>query len=306
MTMAINMGVLLPTIGQFGNEMGDIREVAKLAENVGLDSVWTGDHLNMGGPVPVLEATTALTMAAAVTRRVHVGYSVMLAAMRTPVWTVKQLGTLQYLSGNRVQFGVGVGALWESEWQASGVSVKEIGRRTDNLLKVIPGLLSGEPTRMLGVPDEPEVTLLPAVPVPPIWMGGWGEKSLHRTAEYCDGWLTTVMAPDDMRVKAKRLKEIAEEHDRPAPQVGTMIYGTLVRRSTPDTNERMARHLADTYPLDIDYTRKGVVGGTPQETAHGLARYVEAGAEQFVFAVEGTTWREQFELLAEVRETLIS
>ena len=140
--MPFDVGVLLPIIGQLGNDIPDLRAVARHAEATGLGSVWAGDHLTMGG-IPLLESMRALGTAAAVTERVRIGCSVTLAALRPLAWMAKQVATLQYLSGNRFEFGVGVGAKWAEEWAAAGVPLGARGRRTDALLRLRPARLSG-------------------------------------------------------------------------------------------------------------------------------------------------------------------
>ncbi|MET0425096.1 MAG: LLM class flavin-dependent oxidoreductase [Actinoplanes sp.] len=302
--MGIDIGVLLPNIGHLGNDLPGMADVARHAEDVGLDSVWSGDHLSMGG-IPLLECTLTLAAAAAVTTRIRLGFSVMLVAARPLVWAARQLGTLQYLSNNRIEFGVGTGAKWAEEWYASGVPLRERGRRTDEFLRLLPELLAGRPTKLLGLPKQPEVTLRPPVPVPPIWVGGRSERSMRRTAEYCTGWLTTISTPAEIRTAAGRLAELAAEHGRPMPRIGTMIYAKIAARPDPDLTESMARSLSDAYRLPIEHTRQVVVGGDPRQTAEGLARHMEAGVDQFVVALEGGNWREQYELLAEARALLV-
>ena len=301
--MPFDVGVLLPTIGHLGNDLPDVREVARHAEAVGLGSLWAGDHLTMGGN-PLLESMLALTAAAAVTERVRIGCSVLLAAMRPLAWTAKQVATLQDLSGNRFEFGVGVGAKWPEEWAASGVPLSERGRRTDELLAALPGLLAGDPVKLTGVPGEPEVTMRPAVPMPPIWVGGRSVRAMRRAATYCTGWLTTVTTPDEIRKGTVRLRELADEQGRPTPQVGTMIYSSITREHSADAVEVMATSLSNAYALPLEHTRQVVVGGSPAQTAEGLATYRDAGVEQVVVAVEGTGWREQYELLAEATRLL--
>jgi alkanesulfonate monooxygenase SsuD/methylene tetrahydromethanopterin reductase-like flavin-dependent oxidoreductase (luciferase family) len=302
--MTLDIGVLLPNIGHLGNDLPGMADVARHAEDVGLDSVWSGDHLSMGG-VPLLECTLTLAAAAAVTTRVRLGFSVMLVATRPAVWVARQLATLQYLSGNRVEFGVGTGAKWAEEWHASGVPLTERGRRTDEFLRLLPDLLAGRPTKLLSMPTQPEVVLRPPVPVPPVWVGGRSERSMRRAAEYCTGWLTTISTPEEIRTSAERLAVLAGEYGRPAPRIGTMIYAKMAARPREDLAESMARSLADAYELPIEHTRQVVVGGDPEQTAEGLARHIEAGVDQFVVALEGADWREQYELLAQARARLV-
>jgi len=301
--MPFDVGVLLPTIGHLGNELPDVRAVARHAERVGLGSVWAGDHLTMGGN-PLLESTLALTAAACATARVRIGCSVMLAAMRPLVWAAKQVQTLQYLAGNRFEFGVGVGAKWAEEWPAAGVPLAERGRRTDELLRLLPALLAGQPTKVPGTDGEVEVTMLPAVPMPPIWVGGRSERAMRRAATYCTGWLTTITTPAEIAKGTLRLRELAAEQGRPVPKVGTMVYSSITAQRSTDAVEVMAASLAKGYGLPLEHTRQVVVGGNPQQIAEGLKTYRDVGVEQVVVAVEGTRWREQYELLAQAARIL--
>jgi len=300
--MPFDVGVLLPTIGHLGNKMADVREVAEHAEQLGLDSLWAGDHLTMAG-APLLECMLSLTAAAAVTSRVRIGCSVLLAGMRPLVWTAKQVATLQYLSGNRLEFGVGVGAKWEEEWAAAGVPLTARGRRTDDLLRALPSLLSGQPTKLTGLPGEPEVTMRPSVAMPPLWVGGRTERAMRRTVSFGAGWLTTVSTPEEIRTQAHRLGELATDQGSPPPKIGTMIYASLTKEHS-DGAEVAASNLSDTYALPLAHTRKVAVGGSPEQAAAGLAAYRDAGVEQFVVALTGTNWHEQYDLLAQARALL--
>lgn len=88
--------------------VGGIASHARHAEDVGLESVWVGDHLI---PLsPVLESTLVLATAAAATERVEIGFGVLILALRPVTWAAKQVATLQHLSGDRVLLGADVRA----------------------------------------------------------------------------------------------------------------------------------------------------------------------------------------------------
>jgi len=300
--MPFDLGALLPTIGHLGNDVADVREVARHAEQLGLDSLWAGDHLTMAG-APLLECMISLTAAAAVTSRVRIGCSVLLAGMRPLVWTAKQVATMQYLSDNRLELGVGVGAKWEDEWAAAGIPLNQRGRRADDLLRALPSLLSGQPTKLTGLPGEPEVTMRPPVAMPPLWIGGRAERAMRRTVSFGAGWLTTVSTPEEIRTQTRRLGELAAERGSPPPKIGTMIYANLTEGHS-DGAEVAASSLADAYGLPLEHTRKVAVGGSPEQAAAALATYRDAGVEQFVVALTGTNWHQQYELLARARTLL--
>ncbi|MFD0656283.1 LLM class flavin-dependent oxidoreductase [Thermocatellispora tengchongensis] len=160
----MEIGVILPGVASGL----DVRVAARHAEQAGLDGVWLGDHLATGAPT--LDITVGLATAAAVTERVTIGASVFVPAIRPVAWAAKQVASLQYVSGGRLVLGVGSGG-GEEQWAAAGVPYKQRGRRTDTALELLPRLLAGEAVRLADEPGRPVVTLAPAVPVPPIWVG---------------------------------------------------------------------------------------------------------------------------------------
>ncbi|MFC7719195.1 LLM class flavin-dependent oxidoreductase [Nonomuraea recticatena] len=142
---SFEIGVILPGIAVQRRDGIDLRAAALHAENAGLDGVWHGDHLAVGGPT--LDAPIALAIAAAATTRIRIGTSVFVPAIRPVVWAAKQIATLQYVSGGRLVLGVGSGG-GPAQWAAAGVPYGERGRRTDTALELLPHLLAGEATRL--------------------------------------------------------------------------------------------------------------------------------------------------------------
>jgi alkanesulfonate monooxygenase SsuD/methylene tetrahydromethanopterin reductase-like flavin-dependent oxidoreductase (luciferase family) len=90
-----------------------------------------------------------LAAAAGATERIHLGVGVMVLALRDPAWAAKQLASLQHVSGGRVVLGVGAGGVKHGTeaWEAVGVPYAERGRRTDEALALLPGLIRGETGR---------------------------------------------------------------------------------------------------------------------------------------------------------------
>lgn len=101
-SVSIEIGVILPTSTPDPARpiLGDVRESARFADEAGLDSVWSTDHVIASAPM--LDSTVVLATAAAVTGRVKIGFGVMLLALRPVAWAAKQISTLQYVSGERV------------------------------------------------------------------------------------------------------------------------------------------------------------------------------------------------------------
>ncbi|MFI1915466.1 LLM class flavin-dependent oxidoreductase [Nocardia sp. NPDC020380] len=267
--MTLEIGVILPTSTPDPQRpiLGDVRAAARLAEQLELESVWSTDHLIASAPM--LDSTVTLATAAAVTDRIRIGYNVMLLALRPVAWAAKQIASLQYVSGDRLLLGVGTGnpAHGDIGWRAAGVTFTGRGTRTDEALRVLPGLITGVPTLVNGV----EATLSPAATMPPILVAGNGTRARRRAAEFATGWLT--IAPDLATLPAElsELAILAKEFDRPAPTV------TVV---------------APALPADL------------HAAADILAAHREAGVERVILAPTSPDWQSDYQRAAELRTTL--
>src|SRR5947209_6483397 len=98
---------------------GDLLGTAEMAEALGFDSVWVGDHVlwYVSSPDPAV----LLGALAARTSRVRVGVGVLLAALRPPLVVAKMAATLDHLSGGRFVLGAGIGGENPAEFAAVGV-----------------------------------------------------------------------------------------------------------------------------------------------------------------------------------------
>ena len=266
--MAIKIGVILPasTPDPAHPIIGDIRASARLAEQLGLDSVWTTDHLIASAPM--LDAGVVLATAAAVTDQITIGYGVMLLALRPPAWAAKQISSLQFVSGGRLALGVGTGnpAHGDVGWRAAGMSFGDRGRRTDEYLRVLPTLVTGQPAD-LG--DGLEVTLSPGSVMPPVLIAGNGDRALRRAAAFGDGWIAIGLTPPDVVSSLAALGELAAGFDRPVPRL--TIVGPV---------------------LDAD----------PAKAAAQLAGYAEAGAER-VIPIPTGDWQRDYSRAAELADS---
>ncbi|MER3449377.1 MAG: hypothetical protein C4315_06280, partial [Chloroflexota bacterium] len=126
---------------------GDPAEVQAL-EQLGFDSVWSGEHLLYHGPT--LDALIVLAAYAARTERLKVGSSVLLLPLRPPALVAKAAATLDVLSGGRLILGVGVGGEYPPEFEAVGIPLAERGARADEALAILKLLWSGDPASFEG------------------------------------------------------------------------------------------------------------------------------------------------------------
>ncbi|MFC4591482.1 LLM class flavin-dependent oxidoreductase [Sphaerisporangium corydalis] len=302
--MSLDIGVGLPTTGRGPDRtlLGDVREHAVLAEELGLESVWAADHLIPAAPI--LDSTIALAAAAGATRRVRLGFGVMVLAMRPLAWAAKQLGTLQHVSGGRVLLGVGTGGVphGTAGWEAAGVPFAERGPRTDAALGALPGLLAGEPTVLPHEPGAPKITLAPAAAVPPILIGGNGPAALRRAAAYGDGWFPSVITPEALAAGVARLRRLAAERGRARPTVTVGIPAAL--GGGRGGRAAVAEALSRGYGVPLEQALEIPLAGDRHEAAERLAEYARAGAERAVLMTDLPDWRHHYERVAEVNALL--
>jgi alkanesulfonate monooxygenase SsuD/methylene tetrahydromethanopterin reductase-like flavin-dependent oxidoreductase (luciferase family) len=303
MNNGFEIGVILPGIDVQRRDGIDLRQAARHVEDAGLDGVWHGDHLAVGGPT--LDGPIALATAAAATDRIRIGASVFIPAIRPVVWAAKQIASLQHVSGNRLVLGVGSGG-GPGQWAAAGVPFAERGRRTDTALELLPRLLAGENTRLRDEPGEPTVTLAPTVAMPPVWVGNASEAAIRRAARLGDGWFPSLISPRELAEGGALLAELAAEHGRPAPIIA--IGGAAALGSGPGVPSRaeIASGISGGYGRPLEDVIDIPLTGHPKEAAERLAAYRDAGARHAIIGISGGDWRAQVDLLGEVRTLLRS
>jgi probable F420-dependent oxidoreductase len=184
------------------------------AEELGFDDVWTSEHIIVpeGAPYPpsaiFYDPVLSLTWAAAFTRRVGLGTSVLVLPMRHPLPLAKELATLQNLSEGRLILGAGVGWL-EAEFAALGVPFRERGRRMDEGIAMMRAVWREDPVsfpaRIIpAVIDRMRSLPQPVKPIP-IWIGGSSEAALNRALRL-DGWHGSRVSPAEAGPIVARLR----------------------------------------------------------------------------------------------------
>src|ERR1700730_8866292 len=131
-----------------------IRDFGRRAEGMGLDSIWMGEHVALfdkntygypgskDGRIPVpegggmLDVTATFGFLAAVTSKLRFGTGVALVPQRNPIYTAKEMCTLDWLTEGRIDFGIGVG--WDKEEvEACGYRWEDRGARCDEFMAVM-------------------------------------------------------------------------------------------------------------------------------------------------------------------------
>jgi probable F420-dependent oxidoreductase len=240
----MRIGVTVPNVHETLAERSTIEAVARMADELGFDSVWCNDHLAIptasgdGATEPayaaaygeqrgqrIYEPLIVLAYLAAVTRRVLLGTSVYLLPLRNPLLAARQAVSLDRLSDGRLVLGVGAGWL-ESEFDAVGVPYRQRGRRTDEAIAMLKSLCGADGGGFLPKPVQR--------PHPPLWIGGRSEAALRRAARAGDAWHPSHLTVDELRRQIPALHAECERAGRPADEVAVTTRRKLVRAPTDD------------------------------------------------------------------------
>ena len=183
----------------------DVAGLAKLAEDVGLESVWVSETWGS-------DATVLAAWIAAHTSRIAIGTGVLQMPARTPAAAAMAALTLDHLSGGRLRFGLGVSGPQVVEgWH--GVPFGSPLVRTREYVTLVrmalarrgPLVLDGE-VYTLPVPGGPgkplKANVRPLRPDVPIYLAAMGPKNVALTAEIADGWLPLLFCPEHADVFA--------------------------------------------------------------------------------------------------------
>lgn len=243
--MHLQIGLNLSTSAGPGR---DPAAAARHAEESGFDFVSASDHLH--GAQPTFETWTMLTWVAAATERVRVVSNVLGLPYRSPAVLAKMAESLQRLSGGRLVLGLGAGGA-DPEFHAFGIPVGTPGEKVTGLSEAI-AIAQGlwhEPTftyegtihRVDGARIEPK----PEAPIP-IWVGGYGPRSMRIIGRQADGWLPSLpfVAPERVLELRDIVRRAAEEVGRDPDEL-TYAYNVPVRIGEPGNPDHLVAGDAD-------------------------------------------------------------
>ena len=276
--------------GQMVGEVPDpgfFRAVAELAEEVGYDSLWAGDHISFHNPI--LDVTVALSCFAARTERITIGAAVVLLPLRHPSLVAREFASLDYLSGGRVVLGVGVGGEGGKDFEAVGSDPRERGARTNESMRALRELFSGPEASFSGrffafdgITIEPQ----PVQPGgPPLWVGGASEAARRRTGRLGDGWMPIWVSPERFAEGLAEVRRHAQGADRdPASIAAAVICPALVGEGS---REQLAAHLEQRYSMEVNphLVERYCIAGSEEECAERVRDYAAAGAEHVIFNI---------------------
>lgn len=261
------------------------------------DSLWFPDHVQYGDR-DVAEGWSLLTFALARYPDKLCGHQVLCNSFRNPAHLAKMAATDQILSGGRVVLGIGAG--WnEEEYNAYGwpfprapVRIAQLGEA----LQVIKALWTEAPAdfqgryyQISGAYCEPHPD-----PVPPIMVGGAGEKyTLRVVAEQADWWNYIYQKPNVYAHKQNVLKEHCHAVGRDYDEIEQVLAVNLLLGET-EADVRKMQERPDVRPVETNG-----FAGTPEQITERLLAGIEQGAQRLIVGFADSPRTEGTNLFAE-------
>jgi alkanesulfonate monooxygenase SsuD/methylene tetrahydromethanopterin reductase-like flavin-dependent oxidoreductase (luciferase family) len=192
----------------FHHALRHIVEASVLAEELGMDAVWTCEHhLSDSGYLPA--PLVALAAIAERTERVTIGTDILLISMWDPVRLSEEAAVVDQLSGGRLIIGTGTGYR-EAEFEGLGFRRRDRVARMNDCIRVLRQAAGGS---VSDVGILPRGTILDTSPVPyqpggpPVWIGGQVEPAVRRARRLGDGYFAPLMSPGGLRRKIEWLDD---------------------------------------------------------------------------------------------------
>ena len=258
MRIGIMAGAMYP-----GVDRQALLELGRGAEARGSASIWAGEHVvlfddylatypyarsgrfPLSGESGLLEPFTTLAFLAAITERVRLGTAVCLVPQRNPLYTAEEVANVDFISGGRFDFGIGIG--WQrEEFEALGVDWPRRGARNDDYVELMRTIwtdaVSSHDGAFHTLPASRAFPKPIQSPHPPIWVGGESDAALDRVARLGAHWLPFNLAADTLAERRVALAERIEAGGRSMADVGIIA---LARRPLPElSTEDLAAYAA--------------------------------------------------------------
>ena len=260
----MDVGIGLPsTIPGVGREA--LLEWARRADALGFSSLGTIDRLVYDNYEPLI----ALAAAAAVTERIRLATTILIAPSRSNAGLfAKPDASRDRLSDGRLVLGVAVGGR-EDDYIASGADFRTRGRRFEEMLEQWHDVWAGESFGTAGAigPRPPRGR-------PALVVGGTVDAAFERAARHGDGWIMGGGAPDRFREGAEKMRAAWRAAGRDGePRLMSLAYFAL----GDDAEQAANRYLRDYYAFTGEYA--GMIADGAAKDAATVKAYVQAFAD---------------------------
>ena len=257
-------------------------DAVDLLEQAGVDSLWLPEMVYS----PLVEPCTGMAFALSRTRRLKVGTGISVLPGRHPVLVAKQLASLAGLAPGRVLPVFGLAPAQPAERALFPVPAGKRAAVFDESLALLRMLLTSKTVSFEGAffsVSGASVGTLPAKPLD-IWLGGSAPAGLRRVGRLADGWLGSLLTPEEAGAAVAVILQAAAEARREVDRdhFGLSLPVTLAG-DAPGTEHDIPPALAASIRRrrpDADPATLVAVGWDGARRMIG--EYVEAGLSKFV------------------------
>lgn len=301
----ITFGIVLPTRGVLfsgADPRKDVIGLSKLTEEYGYYAVWAGDSILAK---PRLDSVSVLSAVAGATEKVKLGTSCFASfPLRHPILLGYQWATLDQLSGGRTILVVCQGTptkhgrIYRNEYDAFGISPTEKVARVEEGIEVIRKIWKEDNVSYNGkIYKFKDVTVQPK-PVQkncPIWIAsnprstgelegeaGNIEANFERVGKYADGWMTTMVTPQEYDEDLRHVLKYVKKHQKGTSKFKASLYYNVNMGDKEKTAAEATDFLQKYYREDPSrILDKWVAYGTKGDVMKKLESFVDAGVQDF-------------------------
>lgn len=281
----LRVGIQLPE-AEYEARWTELREMTQLAEQIGLDSVWVGDHYlyrDHRGTLGVWEAWTQLAAMAAVTSRITIGPLVASTSFHLPGVLAKMASTVDEISGGRLVLGLGAG--WnEPEYRAFGFPFDERVSRFEEAFTIVHTLLRDgridHEGRFYSLRDCELKPRGPRPEGPPLMVGSIGPRMLRITMPHVAAWNAWFTYYGNTPEGVAAVRSVVDDACR---EVG---------RDPAGVERTVAVFLAlEERPMIRDFDREPCdpIRGTPEQVAEVLRAFAREGIAEVQLVIDPVT-----------------
>jgi F420-dependent oxidoreductase-like protein len=267
-------------------------DVARVAEEVGYDSIWVYDHVHTV-PTPTMETTfecwTITAGLARDTHRIKIGQMVTCNGYRNPALLAKIASTVDVMSAGRLLCGLGAG-WYEHEWRAYGYGfpgVPDRMRAFREACEIIVRMWTeerpvfhGKYYTIDGPINEPRGIQQPHIP---LWLGGGGETvTLRLVARWAQACNVGNGNPDVIRQKLAVLKGHCDDLGRNYDEIVRSTSMNIVLLDDDADAESATERIRATYGWTMAQLRQQMAVGTADDITARIQAVVDAGANYII------------------------
>lgn len=300
----MKLGLLLPNQGVvFGAvTIKEMVEMAEEADRSGIfDSLFVGDNLLAK---PRLESVTLLSMLAGRTQRARLGTACMASfPLRNPIVLAAQWAALDNLSDGRSLLVACIGGGgshgivggFANEYRAFAIPPRERVDRLIEGMQVLRTLWTDDPASHHGkFFDFEDIAVRPPPvqrPSPPIWIANNPqafkaspavyERAITRVGQHADGWMTTMVTPEQYRSGWQAVLAAAAANGRQESAIEGCVYHNVHIGDRETAFEQSKKFLDEYYTTDFDreFVEMWTAHGSPEQCADKLREFDDAGVD---------------------------